>query len=32
MIAKNRDDLQAVINACKEHDFDFPLQFGNFRD
>ncbi|MFZ4669894.1 MAG: YajQ family cyclic di-GMP-binding protein [Microthrixaceae bacterium] len=32
VIAKKRDDLQAVINACKEHDFDFPLQFGNFRD
>ena len=26
------DDLQAVISACKEHDFDIPLQFGNFRD
>ena len=32
VIAKKRDDLQAVINACKEHDFDFPLQVGNFRD
>jgi uncharacterized protein YajQ (UPF0234 family) len=30
--AKKRDDLQAVITACKEHDFDIPLQFGNFRD
>jgi cyclic-di-GMP-binding protein len=30
--AKKRDDLQAVIAACKEHDFDIPLQFGNFRD
>jgi uncharacterized protein YajQ (UPF0234 family) len=29
---KKRDDLQAVIAACKEHDFDFPLQFGNFRE
>ena len=29
---KKRDDLQAVINACKEHDFGIPLQFGNFRD
>ena len=27
-----RDDLQAVIQACKEHDFGIPLQFGNFRD
>lgn len=30
--AKKRDDLQAVIQACKEHDFEIPLQFGNFRD
>ncbi len=30
--AKKRDDLQAVISACKEHDFDIPLQYGNFRD
>ena len=30
--AKKRDDLQSVIGACKEHDFDIPLQFGNFRD
>ena len=22
----------AVIQACKEHDFEIPLQFGNFRD
>lgn len=29
---KKRDDLQSVIAACKEHDFDVPLQFGNFRD
>ena len=32
VIAKKRDDLQAVISACKEHDFEIPLQFGNFRD
>jgi len=32
VIGKKRDDLQAVITACKEHDFDIPLQFGNFRD
>ena len=32
VIAKKRDDLQAVIQACKEHDFGTPLQFGNFRD
>ncbi len=29
---KKRDDLQSVIAALKEHDFDIPLQFGNFRD
>ena len=32
VIAKKRDDLQAIITACKEHDFGIPLQFGNFRD
>ncbi len=32
VIAKKRDDLQTVIAACREHDFDIPLQFGNFRD
>ena len=30
--AKKRDDLQTVIAAVKEHDFDLPLQFNNFRD
>jgi cyclic-di-GMP-binding protein len=29
---KKRDDLQAVITACKGHDFGIPLQFNNFRD
>lgn len=29
---KKRDDLQDVIAALKEHDFDIPLQFVNFRD
>ncbi|MCL4446045.1 MAG: YajQ family cyclic di-GMP-binding protein [Actinobacteria bacterium] len=29
---KKRDDLQAVIAACKEEDFGIPLQFLNFRD
>jgi cyclic-di-GMP-binding protein len=29
---KKRDDLQSVIAALKEHDFDIPLQYGNFRD
>jgi uncharacterized protein YajQ (UPF0234 family) len=28
---KNKDDLQAVIQALKEHDFDIPLQFTNYR-
>ncbi len=32
VIAKKRDDLQTVIAACKEHDFEIPLQYGNFRD
>ena len=32
VIAKKRDDLQAVIAACKEHDFGIPIQTGNFRD
>jgi hypothetical protein len=29
---KKRDDLQAVIAACREQDFGIPLQFNNFRD
>lgn len=29
---KKRDDLQAVIAALKEYDFEIPLQFKNFRD
>ena len=29
---KKRDDLQAVITACKTEDFGIPLQFENFRD
>lgn len=29
---KKRDDLQNVIQLLKEHDFDIPLQFENFRD
>jgi uncharacterized protein YajQ (UPF0234 family) len=29
---KKRDDLQAIIAKLKEHDFDIPLQFNNFRD
>ncbi len=30
--AKKRDDLQTVIAQLKDHDFDLPLQFNNFRD
>ncbi len=30
--SKKRNDLQAVIAALKEGDFDLPLQFENFRD
>ncbi|MET0626843.1 MAG: YajQ family cyclic di-GMP-binding protein [Acidimicrobiia bacterium] len=29
---KKRDDLQAAIAALREHDFELPLQFTNFRD
>ncbi len=29
---KKRDDLQAAIAALREHDFEIPLQFENFRD
>ena len=29
---KKRDDLQAVIAALKDEDFDLPLQFTNVRD
>ena len=29
---KKKDDLQAAIQALKEHDFGIPLQFENFRD
>jgi hypothetical protein len=28
---KNRDDLQKVIAAIKDLDFEFPLQFVNYR-
>lgn len=30
--SKKRDELQDVITALKEHDFNIPLQFENFRD
>jgi uncharacterized protein YajQ (UPF0234 family) len=29
--AKNRDDLQAVIQALREADYAVPLQFTNYR-
>jgi uncharacterized protein YajQ (UPF0234 family) len=28
---KAKDDLQVVMRAVKDHDFDVPLQFVNFR-
>ena len=28
---KKKDDLQAVIKALKDKDFDIPLQFTNYR-
>lgn len=28
---KHRDDLQAIIQIIKDHDFDIPLQFVNYR-
>ena len=30
--AKKKDDLQSTIAALKQHDFNIPLQFKNFRD
>jgi cyclic-di-GMP-binding protein len=30
--SKKRDDLQAVMQALREHDFGIPLQFTNRRD
>lgn len=29
---KKKDDLQAAIQALRDHDFGIPLQFGNYRD
>lgn len=29
---KKRDDLQTTIRLLREHDFDIPLEFKNFRD
>jgi uncharacterized protein YajQ (UPF0234 family) len=31
VLGKNKDDLQAVIKAVKEHDFGVALQFTNYR-
>ena len=28
---KNRDDLQGIMQIIKEHEFDIPLQFINYR-
>jgi len=28
---KNRDDLQEIMRLIKEHDFEVPLQFTNYR-
>jgi uncharacterized protein YajQ (UPF0234 family) len=30
--AKKRDDLQGAIKLLREHDFEIPLEFKNFRD
>ncbi len=29
--SKKRDDLQTVISLVKEQDYDFPVQFTNYR-
>ena len=29
--SKKKDDLQAVMQAIKKHEFDFDVQFANFR-
>ncbi len=29
--SNSKDDLQAVMTLLREQDFDFPLQFQNFR-
>ena len=31
VMSKNKDDLQAAIKACREHDFGIALQFTNYR-
>ena len=29
--SKKKDDLQAVMQEIKKHEFDFDVQFANFR-
>jgi uncharacterized protein YajQ (UPF0234 family) len=29
--SKSKDALQGIIKAVREHDFDIPLQFTNYR-
>jgi uncharacterized protein YajQ (UPF0234 family) len=29
--SKKKDDLQEIIKAVKDHDFDIPIQFTNYR-
>jgi cyclic-di-GMP-binding protein len=31
VMSKSKDDLQAAIAACKDHDFGIALQFTNYR-
>jgi hypothetical protein len=31
VMSKSKDELQAAIHACKEHDFGIALQFTNYR-
>jgi cyclic-di-GMP-binding protein len=31
VMSSSKNDLQAVIQRLKQHDFDFPLNFNNFR-
>ena len=31
VMSKSKDDLQAAIQACKDHDFGIALQFTNYR-
>ena len=31
MMSNSKDDLQAIMQLLKSHDFDFPLNFTNYR-